>query len=476
VPTPSAPGTGGGMGQYSGNDWSQASSAVTSIFSHGKAEKYEGLTQATEQAKSEANRLSQQIPQLQANLEKVKNASMSKGVDMSGMGFDDLFNQFLDQVEASAPDKNIDLNSIPNPPDSALPYQIQSEGQFGIEIRDIYKNLYKIDPYYDVRKNAKELGLFAVEEADQFNVLGNDEEANFYKELAEGFLDIAVGIDPVTGTARGVYELFYGKNLITGEKLNRIERGLAFINVATLGGSSSLKNLSTGLIKIAGRSTYLAAHSQAIRSSIAIGKSLGKSTFEFGIAKGQQFNQFMRTSAGQLWARTRATGSAISDYGYKLFDKGSKVSNPLPSDGVFARVMPREYAEKLLTGESNLARLTEDKLGRPVNEAFITAFEDIAHIKTPDGIAQRLALYTDEAGSQLVDLAAKDSVIVKFRFTDDVYKGIRSPINPLDAPRNYGYVPGGLAGGGAREWLVNVDAIEKGIIDKASIVFEEIVR
>ncbi len=79
------------------------------------------------------------------------------------------------------------------------------------------------------------MGLVAVEEADQALVHGEVNEAESFKTLAMEFLDIAIGNDPITGIGRSVYEFFSGKNLVTGAELHSIERGLAFLGIATGG-------------------------------------------------------------------------------------------------------------------------------------------------------------------------------------------------------------------------------------------------
>ena len=62
-------------------------------------------------------------------------------------------------------------------------------------------------------------------------------------KLAETFADIFLGIDPITGVARGFIEAYTGVNLVTGESLSDFERSLtgAFgaLNLVTLGVAAS---------------------------------------------------------------------------------------------------------------------------------------------------------------------------------------------------------------------------------------------
>jgi hypothetical protein len=57
-----------------------------------------------------------------------------------------------------------------------------------------------------------------------------------------------------------------------------------------------------------------------------------------------------------------------------LFTEGEPLTNPLPQDGIFARVVSRKYANEILAGSSALALASERK------EVFVAAYEDIADV------------------------------------------------------------------------------------------------
>ncbi len=189
----------------------------------------------------------------------------------------DLENKPVDQlVQGKAkPKGTIDVSQIPNPDESSLPYQFQSPvGAFRDEMVQLYKDLYKVQPQFGKQQKTRELGLIATEEADRSYSLGNANDANFYKELGKEFLDITVGLDPVTGFGRSAYELFYGRNLITGMKLNSVERSFAFLGVATAGGSRFLHQAGRGMWRIYQRASHLLQERQAIESAIREGEVL----------------------------------------------------------------------------------------------------------------------------------------------------------------------------------------------------------
>ncbi|GIM57756.1 hypothetical protein CAPN006_21480 [Capnocytophaga canimorsus] len=120
----------------------------------------------------------------------------------------------------------------------------------------------------------------------------------------------------------------------------------------------------------------------------------------------------------------------------------NRVTNPLPKNNIYARVMPKKYAEAFKNGMGNLGG------GK---EVFVTAFADLKNIKTRKGAQKRLALFKDE-NATVPNLDG--DVIVKFEVSDINKVGVTSPIETIPN-RGYGFKHGGRTGGGAREWLFN---------------------
>lgn len=158
-----------------------------------------------------------------------------------------------EQIQRLKKPKIIDAPSISDPSESELPYQIQYQGPERAELIRLYQHLYKIVPETQNRKTARVLGLLSVEEADQSYQLNQLDEAQFYRKLAEEFLDIVIGIDPVTSLARSTYELITGRNLVTGARLQKIDYVLNAFNIFTLGTDGSLHGAYQGLKKVISR-------------------------------------------------------------------------------------------------------------------------------------------------------------------------------------------------------------------------------
>ncbi|MFW7380145.1 MAG: polymorphic toxin type 10 domain-containing protein [Oligoflexus sp.] len=174
---------------------------------------------------------------------------------------------------------------------------------------------------------------------------------------------------------------------------------------------------------------------------------------------------FVTSAVGKRFNKSRLWGyDELPDGNYKHFDKTSEINNPLPSDGVYAKAIERDFAEAIKDGTGRLA-------GRNSNEGWITAASDLKGIKRSD-LAERLGLYTDKAGTKLKN--TNDYVVVEFKLKDPSGPGISTPVDPTGTQRQFGWIPGGRTKGGAREWLINADAPNNGIIDLATVKIIEL--
>ncbi len=142
----------------------------------------------------------------------------------------------IDDEELSKPDEE--------------PYQFQSpEGEFLEEIKELYFELYSANPFHEQGIGAREIGLSAVEVADQEYAQGNKETASAAFQVAEAASDITLGAIPYVGLGKDVYEAFTGKHLLTGRTLTDLERALAFAGIAISVGSGGM--FSSGALKLA---------------------------------------------------------------------------------------------------------------------------------------------------------------------------------------------------------------------------------
>lgn len=140
------------------------------------------------------------------------------------------------------------------------------------------------------------------------------------------------------------------------------------------------------------------------------------------------------------------------------------VNNPLPFDGVYAKAIEKDYAEAITSGKGRLAR-------PGIDEGWITAAADLKGFKRSE-LAARLSLYTDKGGTKLKN--TDNYVVIEFKLNDPTGLGISSPFDPVGNQRYFGWIPGGRTKGGSREWLINADAPNNGIIDLATVRIVEL--
>lgn len=121
-------------------------------------------------------------------------------------------------------------------------YQFKSpKGDFLTKNRDLYQRLYSSSPYHEQGIRAREIGLTAVQVADQEFASGRNEEAEVAHQIGQNMLDISLGLVPYVGVGKDAFEAVSGKNFVTGATLSSFERsmavvglGIAFVTAGTL--------------------------------------------------------------------------------------------------------------------------------------------------------------------------------------------------------------------------------------------------
>lgn len=120
-------------------------------------------------------------------------------------------------------------------------YVFKSEdSSFTQELKNI-RSILNTVPDFDIRSaESKKIGLEFTEIADGYNASGDSDNARVFKEYAQWMIDLAFGLDPVTGPIRDIYEAFSGKNIITNEDLSGFERGIAVFGAISFGFGSKI--------------------------------------------------------------------------------------------------------------------------------------------------------------------------------------------------------------------------------------------
>lgn len=283
-----------------------------------------------------------------------------------------------------------------------------------------------------------------------------------------------IGENFAYGDLIAAYELDSDLNYCTGKPLETFE---TTINVITLtvawvpGAGLLLDRAVAGVGKLIKAASKTVSRVDDIEKAVVASAKVFESAKKIGFQTGKDVKDFVTSGAGKVAIEIKSSGKVATEDGYKFFNEIDNLNNPIPENGTFARVMPRQYVEELRAGNARFARV--DPNNPSINAAFITAADDLSSLSKGDDIARKLSLFEDQAGTIQRKLGAND-VIVEFKFKDGVATSLRSPIETPNNLRNYGFVGGGKTGGGAREWLIDSDAAKKGYIDLGSIKIREI--
>lgn len=300
------------------------------------------------------------------------------------------------------------------------------------ELTPIRNGLLDSKPTKPKQMFAKDYGLLAVLEADRSYIAGHVHDAHEYKVIATEFLNLTLGLDPVSGFARSSYELITGRNFVTGSHLNRFERGIAFVGVVSLGGESTVAKL----VGVAGKLGHRLINVSSIKASITYGREI------------------IETRLGKVVSHVRQWGRIELEEGLKEFDTASYLGNTVSLDTVYVRVVPRSAADGILSG---LKRLSTEQ------EAFITLDREIVDMHRLE-VSHKLSLYEKDGSLRTLE----DHVKVKFKLTREIET---LSIDPIQYPH---YIAGGRTKGGSMEFIIPSDSVERGLIDQASMTIEEI--
>lgn len=212
---------GGGSGGGSKHD-----SAMGSAIQTGIAQAiYKGLI-FTPEFEAEMTRLNQEITanqeQTYKNYEALHN-SLAQSQEKFELA---LVNFQKSLSENTLPTTNFQYTS----PDPTLVSELQN-------IESVLRSVRTSDP---ARRESRDWGLRLVRQSDQASTMGDAESAEAFRKYSEVFADLAIGLDPITGPLRDVYEAFTGKNLVNGNMLDSFDRTFAVLGALSFGFGSKV--------------------------------------------------------------------------------------------------------------------------------------------------------------------------------------------------------------------------------------------
>jgi hypothetical protein len=237
------------------------------------------------------------------------------------------------------------------------------------------------------------------------------------------------------------YELVVGQSLITGRQLSTAERAFAAVNLALLGEFAPVEQGLEALAK-AGRIV-------GGTRGVAIGKAVVESLKRWPLKALETIRSW------------RAGGLVVAGEEHILINSRALVP-AAAVDGAYARIMPKQFAEVLKDG----GRLT----GPSADMAFVAEARSLDGLHTWEEIRRKLSL-VDKDGAFL---PYGDQVVVEFRFASD--EPLAYLAKPFGSPGSNGplWLPGGYTAGGAREWVIDPEAVSKGLIDVRTIKIKPI--
>lgn len=282
----------------------------------------------------------------------------------------------------------------------------------------------------------KDLTQALIRQSDAESAIGNSQSSETAYQIAAGITESALGFVPIVGAMQSAFELVVGKSLIGGRTLSNAERAFAAVNLALLGEFTPIVQGLEALAK-AGR---IIGGSRGV----AIGKTVVEALKHWPLATLETIRSW------------RAGGLAV--VGEERILLNSRALVPAAAvDGAYARVLPKQFAEALKDG----GRLTHPD----VKLAFVAEARSLDGLYTWDEIRRRLTLVREDGAFR--DYA--EEVVVEFKFLSDAPLAYLA--RPFGSPGANGplWLPGGYTAGGAREWVIDAEAVSKGLIDITTI-------
>ena len=96
-----------------------------------------------------------------------------------------------------------------------------------------YKKIYEIESYYRNEQNRRYSQIESLLRQNIREILSNENEINnkrYAKKVIKNCVSVSFGFVPILSNAKGIVEAIMGKDLITDEELNILERVYAGVS------------------------------------------------------------------------------------------------------------------------------------------------------------------------------------------------------------------------------------------------------
>lgn len=117
------------------------------------------------------------------------------------------------------------------------------------DLAALQDKLESTDPRTPQGRTAKYIGQYALSQADGASLRGDLSAYRIWYELGVTMSDIALGMVPVVGTAKDLWEAITGQSILTGERLTDQERFVAGVSAVSLGVAGFVARAIKGGVK-----------------------------------------------------------------------------------------------------------------------------------------------------------------------------------------------------------------------------------
>ena len=141
-------------------------------------------------------------------------------------------------------------------------------------------------------KYLKDVSRFSLISSAAMALNGAMQESNKFKAIGQEVLDIGLGLIPGVSLGKDAYELFSGKNLVTGKPLTTADRVLAAVGLITLGTGDKLFKGA----KLLGKGLKTFANSPAMKQAIKYSGHVVDSAKYVGLKTSEGIKDFADTT------------------------------------------------------------------------------------------------------------------------------------------------------------------------------------
>lgn len=278
----------------------------------------EAIAQSHLQAQRDLVSAQATATQVSREVDQIRNQiipSESRSTDMERLRY-----EMREKRQAQVNQRLVDIASST---EAELPYAFKSpEGAFRRELVSNYQDLYKAPHPGYKRDTARGIGLLALEASDFEFLMGNEEDAKVFQQIAQEMLDLTLGLDPVTAMGRSVFELLTGRNAVTGAELTKFERSISALGILTLGSGSSAARSAKAVTRMF----------HIFDASIPILKSQllkDRSLIENGVRDAERLYNKVGHLIGSTIKRNRISGIHTSELiNQRYFEKYTRLGSP----------------------------------------------------------------------------------------------------------------------------------------------------